>query len=438
MTSSPPQVNGRPRPALPVIRDWQTVFATPTPEPVAEPESTPVAPAPDSVAEAEAEAIRIRAQAEAKATEIKAVEEARKLRIANDKAEARAKEEQAARDARMAEADRKREESERAKAESARQAEDEKASEAKAAKGVKKANKTWRGVAIGFYALCGAVALPVQISAFWDREKPWMAGAPVLLEVSALVVLIGAAAAVASRRPHWHFRLIAWVLAFIAAGVNLTHGLDAFDPATAIGTALASIFGPGVWDLHEHGRIRRRDGALTWKERRAKRKAEEKAANQRAVEQDRLDAEKKAADASEAERLEALAGGRAENFKKVWDHAEKLAFAMGETTVTEAIWIRAHNDIEGTDPGENVDVIRGRNAARRRLEAALENTRVNTPSKVANAQRAIQTPRSSYQPVPPLRKPKDTPRYHRAAGRAHGELLRRSTTTKKTSNKEQK
>src|SRR5690606_40964746 len=69
-------------------------------------------------------------------------------------------------------------------------------------------------------------------------------------------------------RPHWHYRVIAWCLAFIAAGINLWHGLNAFDPATAIGTAFASIAGPGVYDLHEHGQIRKRDGKLSWRQRR--------------------------------------------------------------------------------------------------------------------------------------------------------------------------
>ncbi|MFF1301256.1 hypothetical protein, partial [Streptomyces sp. NPDC058296] len=66
MTTSPPQVNGHKRPAMPVLGDWQAVAQTPEPtEPAAE--SAPVAPKPDVVAEAEAEAIRSRAWADAEA-----------------------------------------------------------------------------------------------------------------------------------------------------------------------------------------------------------------------------------------------------------------------------------------------------------------------------------------------------------------------------------
>lgn len=381
-------------------------------------------------AEADAEERRIKAEAEAKATIVKAEEEARKQKIANDRAEARFAEEQAARDNRIAKSNKEREETERAAADDAAQAEIDKQAAAESAKIVAKADKKWRGWAISFYALCAAVALPVQISAFWNPNKPWMAGAPVLLEIAALVVAFGTAAAVANQRPHWHFRLITWVLAFIAASVNFGHGITEFDLATAIGTALASIFGPGVWDLHEHGRIRKRDGVLTRRERKAAEKATEAEAKQKATDEARRKAEKEAADKAAVKAAEQLAETRAKEFPNVWKHALRLAADLGETAVTEAIWKRAKLDVDGALPGESAEVLRMRNAAEMRVEAARQKKPVSTLSKTTNAQRAIQTPRSSYRPVPPVRKSGDTPRYNRAAGRAHGELLRRSKPAK--------
>ncbi|GHD70291.1 hypothetical protein GCM10010317_077300 [Streptomyces mirabilis] len=454
MTASPPKVNGHTRPPAPLVMgDWQPIEATPTQA------DTPTPPAPepaavesDVVAQAKAEAIRaeawakseeqriaaeaeaeerrIKAEAEAKAVVIKAEEDARKQKIANDRAEARFEEEQAARDARIAKSNKEREETERAAADDAAQTEIDKQAAAESAKVVEKADKKWRGWAISFYALCAAVALPVQISAFWNPAKPWMAGAPVLLEIAALVVAFGTAAAVANQRPHWHFRLITWVLAFIAASVNFGHGITEFDLATAIGTALASIFGPGVWDLHEHGRIHKRDGALTRRERKAAKREAERIAAEKA-ESERRDAERLAyREKTAREAAEELDRQRAEEFPKVHQHAKRLAADLGETTITEAIWKRAKLDVDGALPGESAEVLRMRNAAEMRVEAARQKKPVSTLSKTTNAQRAIQTPRSSYRPVPPVRKSGDTPRYNRAAGRAHGELLRRSKTAK--------
>lgn len=462
MTASPPTVNGSARPTMPVIVDWRPVEPEAVEPEASEPPTSEIESAaaqPDAITHAEAEAIRARAwaeseerrlaaeaekeaalkraAAEADAIRAKAVEEARKQKLVNDKAEQRYAEEQAAREARIAESNRKREEAERASAAAAEQGEIDRQVEAEKAKVVAKADSTWRGWAIGFYALCAAVALPVQISAFWNPAKPWMAGAPVLLEIAALVVAFGTAAAVANKRPHWHFRLITWVLAFIAAAVNFGHGITEFDLATAIGTALASVFGPGVWDLHEHGRIRHRDGVPTRRERRAAEKAAETEAKQKAADEARRAAEKKAAAKAAEDAAAKLAADREQEFPNVWKHALRLAAALGETTVTEAIWRRAHLDIEGTDPGESAETIRARNVAAKRVELARNNTSVNTLSKTTNAQRAIQVkaPRkaSSYSPVPPRRKRGDTPKFHPAARALAADAKRSSNAISKTS-----
>lgn len=431
MTTSPPQVNGHRR-RIPVIADWQTLLPAPAEEPVAAPTPEPAAPAVDLVAQAEADAIRtkayadaeeqrIRAEAEAEAAKIKAAEEARKLKLANDKAEARAAEEQKARDARIAESERRRAAAERAQQDDERAHQEQQQNSAAAEADVAKATKTWRKYAIAFYAVCAIVALPVQIAAFWDEDAPWLVIAPLMLEGAALVVTKGAAAAVAANRPHWHYRTVAWVFAFIAAGINLKHGLDAFDPATAFGTAFASLAGPGVWDLHEHGRIRRRDGVSTRRERRAAKKATKREAEEKAAA--KLFEAERQAHLENAERAAAnkLDADRKLMFPKVHQEALKLAADLGETAITSAIWKQAKRNVEGTDPGESADTIRMRNAAERRVQAARNNTPVNAPRNGASSQVDQQVPRASRRghaggpKVRGTRRAGDTPRFANGA-----------------------
>lgn len=451
MTVSPP-LNGHPRPAMPVYGDWQPVAAES--EPVEEQSSTqsePVtsAPAPSAAdvevaramawaeaeerrvaVEAAAEERRIIAQAEADAIRVKAEEEARKLRLANDRAARKAAEEQAASEARIAEHNRRRDEAARAREDAARQAEQQQAAAETEAAEIEQAENRWRGYARSFYIVCAIVALPVQVAAFYNPKALWLMAAPLMLEGGAWVVLKGAAAAVAGHRPHWHYRLIAWLLAFLAAGINLWHGLNAFDPATAIGTAFASVAGPGVWDLHEHGRIRKRDGKPTWRQTRAAAKAAKEEAKRQAAEEARKQAEEEAADKAAEEARQRLAAERQREFPKVWAEAVKIGAALGKAPDDPAVWARAYRNIEGTDPGETIESITARRAAEKRVESALSGTPVGTLSKTKNAQRVIQTPRSTYKPVPPRRKPNDTPRYNQAAGRAHGELLKRRQAAK--------
>ncbi len=430
MTASPP-LNGHKRPTMPVLGDWQSV----TPEPVEEQRNPQPEPAVDAevarakawaeveerriAAEAAAEKERALAQAEADAIRAKAEEDARRLRIANDRQERKAREEEEASEARIAESRRKRDEANRARQDADRAAAEQQQSEQQAAKEVAEADEKWRTYAIRFAVVCGIVSLPVQMSFFWNPHAPWMAAAPVMLEGAAWVVHRGARAAAVSKRPVWHYRAIVWLLAMIAAAINLYHGLHSFDPGTALATAFASVAGPGVWDLHEHGRIRRRDGALTRRERRAAERAARGEARRKAAEEAQRAAEKEAAAKAAAEAAEALANSRAEEFPDVWDEAEKIAAAVGEVTVTEAVWARAYRNIKGCDPGESIESITARRAAEKRVEAALTGTPVNTLSKTTNAQRAIQVkgPRatSSYTPVPPRRKKNDTPKFHRAA-----------------------
>jgi hypothetical protein len=431
MTASPP-LNGHKRPTMPVYGEWQSV----TPEPVEEqrtpdPQPEP-AEAPELVAQAQAEAIRakawadaeaqrIAAEAEAKATIVKAEEEARKQRLLNDKAERRGREEEAVSEARIAESNRKRDEANRAREDAQRQAKAEQVAAAAQDKKRGKSAKSWRNAALGFAIACAIVALPVQMSAFYNPHARWLLAAPVMLEGGAWVVLRGAAAAVDDHRPHWHYRLIAWLLAFVAAAVNLSHGLSHFDPATAIGTAFASLAGPGVWDLHEHGRIRRRDGAFTRRERKAAAREAKRIAAERAAE--KLFAAEREAHREKAlrEELEKLAKDRAEKFPDVWDHALRLAAALGETTVTDAVWRRAHKDVKGTDPGDSPEAQQLRNAAARRMLDARADAPEKTVWKIQDAQVNPQVPPTRRRgsvtgpPVRGTRRVGDTPKFVDAA-----------------------
>jgi hypothetical protein len=389
----------------------------------------------DPVALAEAEAIRTRATAEAdalraeaaskaEAEKILAAEQAEQMRLENEKTrlsvqrnELRFQREQATELAKIAKADAEREDTER----QARVAREQEAADAqatkKAATEVAEADDRWRRYALNFYRVCAVVALPVQLNAFYDPGALWLMAAPLMLEGGAWVVQKGAASAVANGRPSWHYRMISWLLAFIAAGINLWHGLAAFDAATALGTAFASIAGPGVWDLHENGRIRRRDGIPTRRERKAAEKEAERIAAEKAAEEKRRADEKAAADKAAAEAASELAERRAKLFPKVWDRAEQLATDLGATAITQAIWERAKLDVEGAKPGESAEVLRMRNAAEARVAAAREKRPVNGSSQqVASQMPGMKKPRIYNPPARPGRRTKgDTPKYSKAA-----------------------
>lgn len=428
MTASPP-LNGHPRPTMPVLGDWRPA----TPEPAVEEQSAPE-PQPDPVetselvAQAQAEAIRAQAwadaearrtaaEAAAKAELVKAEEEARKLRLANDRAERKAREEEAASEARIAEHQRRRDEAERVRKAAEERDQAQKQTEQQAAKEIAEADDKWRSYAIKFAIVCGIVSLPVQMSFFWNREAPWMAAAPIMLEGAAWVVHRGARAAAVSKRPVWHYRTIVWLLAFLAAGVNLYHGLHSFDPGTAVATAFASIAGPGVWDLHENGRIRKREGVPTRRERKAAEKEAARFAAEQA-EKELREAERQAYREKAAREAAAeLDEARRNEFPDVHRHALKLAADLGETSITESIWKRAKLDVHGALPGESADIFRLRNAAEARVEAARQKRSVNGSSQqVASQMPGSKKPRIYNPPARPGRRTKgDTPKYSMAA-----------------------
>lgn len=373
-------------------------------------------------AQAKAEAELIRAQGEADAKRIKAEQDAEKQRLTNERTALRVEREKAEHDLKMAKLAKEREDTEREAAKAREAEESEQQEKATAQKAIAEADDKWRKYAIRFAVVCGIVSLPVQVAAFWNPEAWWLVAAPLMLEGGAWVVHRGAAAAVANRRPVWHYRTIVYLLAFIAAGVNLGHGITAFDPATAIATAFASLAGPAVWDLHEHGRIAKRDGKLTRRQRKEQARVAKETAAKKAAEE-RRSAEREAyREKAAREAAEKLAKERSEQYPEIWEHALRLAAALGEATVTEAVWKKAHNNVMGADPGEDADTIRTRNAAARRVIAARSEAPGNSPVKVTNAQRDSQMPRRGRgnpggPPVRGVRRPGDTPKYVGAARR---------------------
>ncbi|MDQ0758723.1 hypothetical protein [Streptomyces canus] len=388
-----------------------------SPEPRFDPVALAEAEAIRTKAAAEAEALRIEAAGKAEAEKIKAVEEAEKQRLANERASLRFQRERSEQLAKIEEAEKKREDIARARRDADRQDQDRQQAQAASVKAVEKASKRWRRVAVAFYGLCAGVALPVQMAAFYNKDAKYLLAAPVFIELIALVALVGAAAAVTAGRPHWHYRLVAWGGALTAASINIIHGLAEYDLATAFGTALASIAGPGMWDLHEHGRILKRDGKPSWRERRAAEKAEREAAKDRAAEEARKRAEKEASDeAAEAARQE-LREIRQTVFKDVWAEAVKIGAALGKAPDDPAVWPRAYRNIKGCELGESIESITGRRTAEKRAEAALTGTPVATLGKTTNAQRAAQMPPGPNRVLKTraTRRRGDTPKYVGAA-----------------------
>ncbi|MFJ3793853.1 hypothetical protein [Kitasatospora sp. NPDC090091] len=224
----------------------------------------------------------------------------------------------------------------------------------------------WRRSALGFAISCAVVALPVQMHAFWNPAQLWLLATPVMLEGGAWVVNRGAAAAVDDHRPHWHYRLISWLLALVAAGINLAHGLETFGVATALATAFASLAGPGVWDLHEHGRIRARDGKPSRAQRRAERVAAKKQAERDAA-RAKADADRKHA---ETLAQQALEGEYQKVHPEVYARAVQLRAALSQRVITQRVWERAWYDVTGSSLGDTAESIGARVAAVARAKAA--------------------------------------------------------------------
>jgi len=321
-----------------------------SPEPRFDPVALAEAEAIRKRADAEAEAIRTKAKGDAKAAEILAVEEAEKLRLANERARLTQERKQADHDAYLAKkaAETARADADREKAEQA--AADADALEAKRAKEQGRSERWWKWGARGIYAVGLIIAAPVQFMHFWDPKRPFLVAAPALLEGLALVLAFGAAWAVAHRRDVAPYRVGIMFGAAIAAGINMYGGIT--DPAIGFNAgligAIASLGGPIVLMAYEHGIAQKADGIPSWRERRSAEKVAE--AEAAVVEQARLEkeaaetaaaAEKKAAQERAEEEQRRRDDDRRDGHPKIWETAEAMRSARGSQYVTEQIWAEA-------------------------------------------------------------------------------------------------
>ncbi|MFC9816547.1 hypothetical protein ACFVJM_31310 [Streptomyces virginiae] len=309
--------------------------------------------------DAKAEAIRVQTAAKMTADE-----------LAAEIARAKAAPQIAAAEAKAKEIKRKAEE----EAEEARKAREAKlAAEQAAAEWTAQAVASalaWRKAAAAIAVTCVVVSLPMQISFFWDPGAPWLGAVPFVLEGIAFALLKGAAAAIDEDRPSWHYRLGALAVAINSAAISYIHGVEVYGLATALGAAFCSVAGPAVWDLHEHGRISKRDGKVSWRARRAQRAAERRKAKQREAELKAQRAAEKAAEEKAAAYEQAVLGGYAERHPEVWGHARDLAAALGQPVVTREVWARAWRDVHGTDVGDTSEWMTMRAAAEARVAEA--------------------------------------------------------------------
>jgi len=277
----------------------------------------------------------------------------------------------------------------------------------------------WRTYAKTIAVVCVLVSLPLQMMAFWSPKAPFLLAAPLVLEGLAWVLLKGAEAAIDDHRPSWHYRALAGAVAVFAAAVNFLHGSAAFGIGTGLGGAFCSLAGPLVWDLHEHGRIRKRDGRKTRRERREE-------ARKAAAEV----AERKVAEQRQADEREALATTRSVQWPGVWERAVALAAAVGELHPGEATWKRAWDDTQGAQLGDTAESIAARVAAKAAVkDAAKDHTNAVEKVEKPQVESQLATPRATADKkavdgrrsnggTPPRQKVGSYPKYSPVARRA--------------------
>ncbi|MEU1419218.1 hypothetical protein [Kitasatospora sp. NPDC005751] len=277
----------------------------------------------------------------------------------------------------------------------------------------------WRRYAKAIAITCVIVSLPLQLMAFWSPDAPFLLAAPLVLEGLAWALLKGAEAAIDEARPSWHYRALAGAVALFAAAVNYMHGSAEFGLGTGLGGAFCSLAGPMVWDLHEHGRILKRDGRKSRRERReeARRLAAEVI-------------ERNAAEQREADDREAREVNRSVQWPQVWERAVALAAALGELHPSDATWKRAWDDVEGATLGDTAASIATRVAAKAAVKDAandpakqgekVEKPQVESQMAAPAKSTRVRTPdgRRNNGGTPPVRRAGDTLGYSPVARRA--------------------
>lgn len=432
MTTSPPQVNGRTRP---------------TSEPRFDPVALAEADAIRAKAEADAEAARIKAKGEADAARILAAEEAEKLRLTNERARLAQERKQVDHDAYVAKkaAETAKANAEKEKTEQANA--DREAAEAKREAEQERSEHWWKWGARVIYAVGMVIAGPVQFMHFWDRDRPFLIAAPVLLEGFALVLAFGAAWAVANRRDVAPYRIGIMVGAVIAAVVNLHGGISDERIGLNAGLigAIASLGGPLVLMAYEHGKAQKADGIPSWRERRAAARAQAEAAAARKKEQlerqaaeHAAEADRKFAESRAREEQERRDADRKGGHPKVWEVAEAIRSARGSQYVTEQIWTEAWGRVTGSKTvGITPEIEAQSRGAEARMQAATK-TPVFGEFSLINSHRPPKAKKDPNAPdgrrgnggVPPRRRAGDT--------QPPSPLARNQARIERTSTEEQK
>lgn len=271
-----------------------------------------------------------------------------------------------------------------------------------------------------FAIVCFLVALPLQVRAFWDPERPWNVALPIMLESAAWVTLRMVEAAIANRRMVWPFLAATGVFASIAAAINITDGVLHPEIGMVFGLVggLASLAGPGVWTVHKFGaravgakatRVERKIAEAAAKKAKrelaAKRievEARQKAeADRRAAHEAKIAADKEIADAALAaqdEQRKALYPEAWEQFERIlathplgtisrdraWDEARRAAehpdvwvryqiLTLNAPANTKAsdLWAEAWVSVKGLPPGHTVEALAEKLAAREYVEQTL-------------------------------------------------------------------
>lgn len=422
-----------------------------------EPEFDPVALARAEAirteATAKAEAIRIEAEGKAKAAELVGAEEADKIRLQNERAAMKLEVDRAVQADRVAKLAASAAESEAAAERARRAVADEAEATAAQEREERRSEATWKWAARGIYAVGLIIALPLQLMAFYTEDKPFMIAAPLLLEGFALAFAFAAAWAVAHRRDVAPFRIGIMVAAATAAGVNLWHGVD--DPRIGLGAgivgALASFGGPLVLMAYEHGITQKRDGISSWRERRDAAKAVEQAAREAAekAEADRAKVAEKAAEKAAAEQAAEAEQKRKDDdrqqaHEEVWKVAEAMRSARGLQFVTDQIWGEVWYRVTGSKVvGVWPELEAQSRSAAARMKAATEGALDGSSAQVESQieprqQRDPDAPdgRRMNGGIPPLRVPRDTPPYSKAARTLQGETNRQVHAAKSDANRE--
>ncbi|WP_405531537.1 hypothetical protein OG592_27120 [Streptomyces avidinii] len=268
--------------------------------------------------------------------------------------------------------------------------------------------------------LCFLVALPLQMRAFWDSDRPWNLALPLLLETAAWGMLKMAEAAIVNRRIVWPHIVMTGVFASIAGAINIADGVlhPEIGIVFGLGGGVASLAGPGIWVVHKFS-ARSKQAKATRVERKiaeavAKKAEAELAAKQveaeskrqieadkRAAHEAKVAADKAAADAvlaAQDEQRKTLYPGaweqyerilaarpidsisrdrawgearRADEHPDVWDRYQILSLNAPANAKDSDLWDASWESVKGLPPGHTIEALAEKLAAREYVEQTI-------------------------------------------------------------------